>query len=226
MENPTPGILYIVATPIGNLGDMSFRALEILKQVNLIAAEDTRRTKQLLNHFEITTPLTSYNSFNQEKKTSELIKKIQSGQSLALVSDAGTPGVSDPLFYLARSAVDESIVVQAIPGASSILAALVVSALPVDRFIFEGFLPRKKGRQKLLKELSEEPRAIVIFESPHRIQKTLKDLAEHMGDRKAAISRELTKMHEETIRGPLSELAVIEKNWKGEITLVIARKSK
>ncbi len=226
MENQTPGLLYIIATPIGNLGDITLRALEILKQVNLIAAEDTRRTKKLLNHFEITTPLTSYNSYNQEKKTSDLIARVKLGQSLALVSDAGTPGVSDPLYHLARSAVDEGIVVQAAPGPSSILAALVVSALPVDRFIFEGFLPRKKGRQTLLRELAEESRAIVIFESPHRIQKTLKDLSEHMGDRKAALSRELTKIHEETIRGPLSELAQIEKNWKGEITLVIGRKSK
>lgn len=226
MESRTPGILYIVSTPIGNLGDITHRALEILNQVELIAAEDTRRTKKLLNHFEIKTPLASYNSYNQEKKTPELIAKLLSGHSLALASDAGTPGISDPLFHLARSAVKESISVQALPGPSSILAALSVSALPADRFIFEGFLPRKKGRQKLLKELAEESRAIVIFESPHRIRKTLKDLAEHMGGRMAAVSRELTKIHEETIRAPLSELAQMEKNWKGEITLVIARRSK
>ncbi len=226
IEEAQRGELFIVATPIGNLGDITYRAVELLNQADLVAAEDTRRTRVLLNHYGIKTALSSYNSFNKEKKSAQFVEFMKSGRNLALVSDAGTPGISDPLYHIARLAVEEGIRLQSLPGPSSILAALTVSGLPIDRFIFEGFLPRKKGRQKLLQELAHETRAIVLFESPKRIQKTLKDLSEHLGDRPATVTRELTKMHEETVRGTLTELAQNERNWKGEITLVTGRPGK
>ena len=218
------GTLYIVSTPIGNLKDATYRSLELLSDVDLIAAEDTRRTGVLLKHYEIKTPLTSFNSYNQAKKSNRLIARLKEGHNLALVSDAGTPGVSDPLYHLVRAALAEYVSVVSLPGPSAVLAALTISGLPVNRFVFEGFLPRKKGRKKLIEELVQEKRTIVLFESPHRIAKTLNELYQAMGDRKAVLARELTKIHEEVIRGTLEDLAVVaeEQKLKGEITLVIS----
>ncbi|MFQ5451769.1 MAG: 16S rRNA (cytidine(1402)-2'-O)-methyltransferase [Nitrospinaceae bacterium] len=220
----TRGSLYIVSTPIGNLGDLTYRSVEILQQVELIAAEDTRRTRILLNHYQIQTPLSSYNSYNQSKKGRQFIDFLKEGKDIALVSDAGTPGVSDPLFHLVRSALEEDLEVISLPGPSALLAALTVSGLPMDRFVFEGFLPRKKRRKSRLRDLAREARTLVIYESPHRIGKTLRDLHEAFGNRKAVLARELTKMHEEVIRCDLEELIRVadQKSWKGEITLVIA----
>ncbi len=218
------GTLYIISTPIGNLKDATHRSLELLSDVDLIAAEDTRRTGVLLKHYEIKTPLTSFNSYNQVKKSDRLIARLAAGHDLALVSDAGTPGVSDPLYYLVKAALDKRVPVVSLPGPSAVLAALTVSGLPINRFVFEGFLPRKKGRKKLIEELTQEQRTIVLFESPHRIVKTLNELYQVMGDRKAVLARELTKIHEEVIRGTLGALATKaeEQKLKGEITLVIS----
>ena len=218
------GTLYIVSTPIGNLKDATYRSLELLSAVDLIAAEDTRRTGILLKHYEIQTPLSSFNSYNQVKKSDRLIARLKAGHDLALVSDAGTPGVSDPLYYLVKAALDERVPVVSLPGPSAVLVALTVSGLPVNRFVFEGFLPRKKGRKKLIEELAQEKRTIVLFESPHRIVKTLNELYQVMGERKAVLARELTKIHEEVIRGTLGALATKteEQKLKGEITLVIS----
>jgi len=218
------GTLYIISTPIGNLKDATHRSLELLSDVDLIAAEDTRRTGILLKHYGIKTPLSSFNSYNQVKKSDRLIARLKVGHDLALVSDAGTPGVSDPLHYLVRAALDERVPVVSLPGPSAALAALTVSGLPMNRFVFEGFLPRKKGRKKLIEELAQEKRTIVLFESPHRIVKTLNELYQVMGERKAVLARELTKIHEEVIRGTLGALATKteEQKLKGEITLVIS----
>ena len=218
------GTLYIVSTPIGNLKDATYRSLELLSDVDLIAAEDTRRTGVLLKHYEIKTPLTSFNSYNQAKKSNRLIARLKEGHDLALVSDAGTPGVSDPLYHLVRAALAERVPMVSLPGPSAVLVALTVSGLQINRFVFEGFLPRKKGRKKLIEELVQEKRTIVLFESPHRIAKTLNELYQAMGDRKAVLARELTKIHEEVIRGTLEDLAVVaeEQKLKGEITLVIS----
>ncbi len=218
------GTLYIISTPIGNLKDVTHRSLALLSDVDLIAAEDTRRTGILLKHYDIKTPLSSFNTYNQVKKSDRLIARLKGGHDLALVSDAGTPGVSDPLYYLVKVALDERVPVVSLPGPSAVLGALTVSGLPVNRFVFEGFLPRKKGRKKIIEELAQEKRTIVLFESPHRIVKTLNELYQAMGERKAALARELTKIHEEVIRGTLGELAIKaeEKKLKGEITLVIS----
>jgi len=218
------GALYIISTPIGNLKDVTQRSLELLSDVDLIAAEDTRRTGVLLKHYDIKTPLSSFNSYNQVKKSDRLIARLTSGHDLALVSDAGTPGVSDPLYYLVKAALDKRVPVVSLPGPSAVLAALTVSGLPINRFVFEGFLPRKKGRKKFIEELAQEKRTIVLFESPHRIVKTLNELYQVMGDRKAVLARELTKIHEEVIRGTLGALATKaeEQKLKGEITLVIS----
>ena len=215
------GTIYIVSTPIGNLGDFTQRAVEILSTVSLIAAEDTRRTRILLNRYEIQTPLSSYNSYNKFKKGPLLMSRLKKGESIALVSDAGTPGVSDPLYHLVQLAIDEGVSVNAVPGPSALLAALTVSGLPMDKFVFEGFLPRKKGRATRLAKLAEEKRTLVIFESPNRIQKTLKDILTVFGNRQVAIARELTKIHEETIRGNLEDIGNQDRKWKGELTLVI-----
>ena len=222
------GTLFIVSTPIGNLKDITHRSLELLDEVDLIAAEDTRRTGVLLKHYRIKTPLSSFNSYNQERKSKQFLKHLVKGKNLALVSDAGTPGVSDPLYSLTRAVLNEGISVISAPGPSAVLVALTISGLPIGRFVFEGFLPRKKGRRKLIEELSEEKRTIVIFESPHRISKTLAELYHAMGSRRAVLARELTKMHEEVIRGSLEELALLteKRKLKGEITLVIAGCSK
>jgi len=218
------GTLYIISTPIGNLKDATHRSLELLSDVDWIAAEDTRRTGVLLKYYDIKTPLSSFNSYNQVKKSDRFIARIKTGHNLALVSDAGTPGVSDPLYYLVTAALDERVPVVSIPGPSAVLAALTVSGLPINRFAFEGFLPRKKGRKKLIEELAHEKRTIVLFESPHRIVKTLNELYQVMGERKAVLARELTKIHEEVLRGTLGELAIKaeEQKLKGEITLVIS----
>lgn len=219
--------MYVVSTPIGNLGDITYRSVEILGQVSLIAAEDTRRTRILLNRYEIATPLSSYNSYNKLRKGPEFIKKINQGEDVALVSDAGTPGVSDPLYHLVQLALEQEAEVISIPGPSAILSALTVSGLPMDRFRFEGFLPRKKRRKKILQELSEHSETVVLFESPQRIEKTLNELREVFGNRKAALTRELTKMHEEVLRGGLDDLCKASqgRKWKGEITLVLSGKS-
>jgi len=216
--------LYIVSTPIGNLGDFTYRSVETLEKVDGIAAEDTRRTRILLNHYGISTPLSSFNSHNQTRKGPEFIKKLNRGDDLALVSDAGTPGVSDPLFHLVQLAIENEIRVESLPGPSALLAALTVSGLPMDRFLFEGFLPRKKRRKQTLETLAGQPTSVVLFESPHRIDKTLRDLREVFGNRRAALTRELTKLHEEVLRGTLDDLVEISRNrkWRGEITVVIS----
>ena len=216
------GTVYIVSTPIGNLGDFTQRAVETLNAVSLIAAEDTRRTRILLNRYEIQTQLSSYNSYNKFKKGALFVDRLKKGESIALVSDAGTPGISDPHYHLVQSALEEGFAINAIPGPSALLAALTVSGLPMDKFVFEGFLPRKKGRNTTLENLASEKRTLVIFESPNRIQKTLRDLLKAFGNRQIAIARELTKMHEEIIRGNLEDLANQERKWRGELTLVIA----
>lgn len=222
------GSLYIVATPIGNLGDITFRSVEILRKVHLIAAEDTRRTRILLNHYQIDASLSSYNSYNKNKKGKEFIGALNAGKDVALVSDAGTPGISDPLFHLVQSAIEEGITICPIPGPSAVLAALTVSGLPIDRFIFEGFLPRKKRRRSRMEDLARSQRTVVIYESPNRVEKTLGELLEVFGSRPAVIARELTKIYEEVIRGSLEELISTTKGrkWKGEITLIISGNSK
>ncbi len=222
--NPESGSLYIVSTPIGHLGDCTHRAVEILGRVHLIAAEDTRRTRILLEHYGLRTPMSSYNAHNQFQKGPRFLDLLKSGKDLALVSDAGTPGVSDPLVHLVRSAVAEGIRVIPAPGPSAAVAALTVSGLPMDRFVFEGFLPKKKGRRTRLETLAAEPRTMVFYESPYRVARTLNDLYEAFGDRQAVLARELTKLHEEVLRGPLKALAeqAEGRTWKGEITLVVA----
>lgn len=218
------GILYIVATPIGNLGDMTLRAIETLKNVDMMAAEDTRNSDRLLAHFGIDVTLTSYYDHIEKFKAAELVKYLMEGKSIALISDAGTPLVSDPGYRLVRLAVENGIDVVPIPGPSAILAALVVSGFPTDRFCFEGFLPRTSGRLKRrLDELASEPRTLIFFETPHRIMKSLPVMLESLGDRQIFIGRELTKKFEEKIRGRISEiLAILEKRTlKGEIVIVV-----
>lgn len=225
MTHEEKGSLYIVSTPIGHLADITYRAVEVLKAVHLIAAEDTRHTRKLLNRYQIDTPLSSYHSYNQFKKGPALLKMLGAGKDLALVTDAGTPGISDPSYQLVRSAAAAGITVHPIPGPVAAVAALTVSGLPMNRFVFEGFLPVKKGRQTRLRELAEEKRTLVIFESPHRMARTLRDLHAALGDRPVAVARELTKIHEEVIRCGLAELAADSgRKWKGEITLVISAK--
>jgi 16S rRNA (cytidine1402-2'-O)-methyltransferase len=226
MSHKGKGCLYVVSTPIGNLGDITYRSVEMLRQVSLIAAEDTRRTRILLNRYEIATPLSSYNSYNKIRKGPEFIKKINQGEDVALVSDAGTPGVSDPLYHLVQLALEQEVEVISIPGPSAILSALTVSGLPMDRFRFEGFLPRKKRRKRILEELAELSETVVLFESPQRIEKTLNELREVFGNRKVAITGELMKMDEEVLRGGLDDLCKASqgRKWKGEITLVLSGK--
>lgn len=216
-------MLYIVSTPIGNLEDITLRALRTLKEVDYIAAEDTRHTGILLKKYEIEGRMLSYHSHSSSHKLDKIVDLLKEGKSVALVSDAGTPGISDPAYSLIRAAVEEGIGVVPIPGASALLAALVMSGQRMNEFLYLGFLPLKKGRQTLLKSLAEESRTIVIYESPHRILRTLSDLREHLGDRHIAICREITKIHEEALRGTISEcLAHFEKNKaKGEFVLVI-----
>jgi 16S rRNA (cytidine1402-2'-O)-methyltransferase len=219
----------MVPTPIGNLEDITLRALRILKEVDVILAEDTRTSSKLLKHYEITTPLNSYHMHNEHKILSSLVSKLKAGTVMALITDAGTPGISDPGFLLVRECVKNDIEVDSLPGATAFVPALVNSGLPSDKFVFEGFLPVKKGRQTRLGILKDEVRTIVLYESPHKILKTLKDLAEAFGgDRDASISREITKLHEETIRGTLDELVEVveQRTLKGEIVLTVAGLSK
>lgn len=219
------GTVYLVATPIGNLGDITYRAIEILKAVPLIAAEDTRKTKILLNHFDITTPLISYFEHNHFSRIDKIINHLNDGNSIAIVTDAGTPGISDPAYKLVREAIIVGAKIESIPGASSALASLVASGLPTDRFLFEGFLPPKKGRKKRLLGLKNETATIIFFESPKRIKRTLADILDIIGDRPAVICRELTKLHEEIIRGTVTELLAYfsNKEARGEIVLLIGK---
>ena len=221
------GKLYIVPTPIGNLQDMTFRAINVLKEADLILAEDTRTSGKLLKHFDINTPMMSHHLHNEHKKLASIIQRLQSGETMALITDAGTPSISDPGFLLSRACVENDIELECLPGATAFVPALVQSGLPTDRFIFEGFLPLKKGRQTRIKQLSEDPRTVVIYESPHKLIKTLKQLQEYFGEsRPASVSREISKLHEETIRGDLSDLAAYfdENTPRGEFVLVIGGK--
>jgi len=218
-----PGTLYIVSTPIGNLKDITFRAIEVLSNVDLIAAEDTRHTRILLQHYNIRTPATSYFDFNKEKKIPSLIKRLQEGARLALVSDAGTPGISDPAFRLVRTCIENGLRIETIPGATAFVPALVLSGLPTDRFVFEGFLPVKKGRKTRLETLRNEPRTMVMYESPYRVVRTLRDLEATLGNRQIVVVRELTKKFEEVVRGSLTEINsdIEQLKLKGEFVLVI-----
>ncbi len=220
-----PGILYIVPTPVGNLNDMTFRAVQVLKDADLILAEDTRTSSVLLHHYDIHGKLQSHHKFN-EHQTAEMIKeRILGGLNVALISDAGTPGISDPGFLLARTCATEGIEVQTLPGATACIPAIVSSGLPCDRFCFEGFLPVKKGRQTLLRALAEEPRTMIFYESPYRLVKTLDQFIEHFGpERECSVAREISKIHEEHRRGTLAEVSAWYKEHepKGEIVIVVA----
>lgn len=221
------GILYIVPTPVGNLEDMTLRAIRILKEVDLILAEDTRTSGKLLKHFEIQNHLMSHHKFNEHGTSAGIVERLKAGQNIALISDAGTPGISDPGFFLAREAAAAGIKVGCLPGATAVIPALVSSGLPCDRFAFEGFLPQKKGRQTKLQSLADEKRTMAFYESPYRVQKTLQQFAEVFGeDRQAATCREISKIHEECLRGTLAELIAHFKETapKGEFVIIVAGK--
>jgi 16S rRNA (cytidine1402-2'-O)-methyltransferase len=223
------GILYIVSTPIGNLDDITLRALKTLRHVDLIAAEDTRRTRKLLSHFDIHTPLVSYFEHNELKKLDKLLSHMKRGKEIALVSDAGTPGISDPGYRLVRQAIERGIPVIPIPGPSAVIAAMSISGLPTDSFTFGGFLPKKGGkRRKLLEKLGDLDGTSILYESPHRLVRTLEDLLEVCGDRQIVITRELTKAFEETIRGSIREVinTLAGRRIKGEVTIVLAGKGR
>jgi|TARA_B100000959_G_scaffold248122_1_gene274800 16S rRNA (cytidine1402-2'-O)-methyltransferase len=219
------GILYLVSTPIGNLGDMTHRGIEILNSVPLVAAEDTRQSRKLFSHYSITTPLISYFEHNRFSRIPRLMEHLNHGKDLALITDAGTPGISDPAYRIVREAIEHSINVVSIPGPSAMLAALVASGLPTDRFIFEGFLPPKKGRKKRIEKVKGAEATIIYYESPHRLARSLRQFYEILGDRPAAVARELTKIHEEIKRGTLSELfAYYDQNKpKGECVILIGK---
>jgi 16S rRNA (cytidine1402-2'-O)-methyltransferase len=220
-----PGILYIVATPIGNLEDITLRALRVLKEVDVIAAEDTRHTQILLNHYAIQTPLTSYHEHNERTKAEALVKRLLQGEDIALVSDAGTPSISDPGFRLVVQAVHAGIQIIPLPGASALTAVLSASGLPTDRVVFEGFLPaKKKQRREKLQTLRDEVRTLVFYEAPHRLTETLDDVHELWGDREAVLAREVSKVHEEFLRGRVSELIRVlrRREIRGEVTLIIS----
>ncbi|MDY0780585.1 16S rRNA (cytidine(1402)-2'-O)-methyltransferase [Tenacibaculum sp. IB213877] len=219
--------LYLVPTPIGNLEDMTFRAIRVLKEVDYILAEDTRTSGKLLKHFDIATPMQSHHMHNEHKTVETIVKRIQSGETFALISDAGTPAISDPGFLLTRACIQNGIEVECLPGATAFVPALVNSGLPNDKFVFEGFLPVKKGRQTRLQFLAEETRTMIFYESPHKLIKTLTNFAEYFGeDREASVSRELSKLFEETKRGSIQELLsyYIEKPAKGEIVIIVEGK--
>lgn len=223
-----PGTLYVVATPIGNLEDITLRAIRILSSVDLIAAEDTRKTKILLDRYNIAKPMLSYFSFNERHRTPQLIERLLAGNSVALVCDAGTPGISDPAYLIVTQALANGIPVTPIPGPSAFIAALAVGGLSTDRFVFEGFLPQKKGRKTKWESLKDEPRTIVLYESPHRVRKTLSEISMHLGNRNVVIARELTKKFEEILRGPaetvLSQME--QKEPRGEFVILIEGKQR
>ncbi|MDE0587169.1 MAG: 16S rRNA (cytidine(1402)-2'-O)-methyltransferase [Candidatus Marinimicrobia bacterium] len=222
---PEIGVLYIVSTPIGNLEDITLRALRILKEISLIAAEDTRLTRKLLTHYNISTPTVSYYEHNRFTRIPKIIDHLNTGKDVAVVTDAGTPGISDPAYKLIRAAIEIGSRIEAIPGPSASITALTASGLPTDRFIFEGFLPRKKGRKAKLTRLSAIEATVIFYESPKRIVRTLKDILEFMGDRPAVIGRELTKLHEEMIRGNVSKLLshFTQKTPRGEFVIMIGK---
>jgi 16S rRNA (cytidine1402-2'-O)-methyltransferase len=219
--------LFVVPTPIGNLGDITLRGLEVLKSVDIILAEDTRTSGVLLKHYNISKPLQSFHNFNEHRAVHGIVEKMKEGTVFALVSDAGTPGISDPGFLMVRAALEADLRVECLPGATAFVPALVKSGLPCDRFVFEGFLPHKKGRQTALKKLADEERTMVFYESPHRLIKALEQFREYFGgDRRASVSRELTKMFEETVNGTLDEILLhfSAKEVKGEIVIIVKGK--
>lgn len=221
--------LYVVPTPIGNLKDMTFRAVEVLKEVDFILAEDTRTSGVLLKHYEIQTPMRSYHMHNEHKMANSLAQRIKHGETMALISDAGTPAISDPGFLLVRACIEAEIEVDCLPGATAFVPAIVNSGFPNDRFIFEGFLPAKKGRQSKFKSLSDETRTIIFYESPYRLVKTLAQITEYFGaSREVSVSREISKLHEETIRGTAKEVLehYTSKPPKGEIVIVVKGKGR
>lgn len=220
--------LFLVPTPVGNLGDMTYRAVEVLRSVDLILAEDTRTSRVLLNHYDIDTPLQSYHIFNEHQTVAGLVDRLLSGQTIAVVTDAGTPGISDPGFLLVREAVAAGVDVECLPGATAFVPALIDSGLPCDRFVFEGFLPHKKGRQTAISRLADEERTMVVYESPYRLVKLLTELSAALGDeRRVSVSREISKLHAETARGTLAEVLAhfSQKEVKGEIVVVISGKT-
>ena len=222
MEKTTS--LYVVPTPIGNLEDVTLRALRILREVDLILAEDTRTSGVFLKHYEISVPAQSFHAFNEHNQVERLVEKMKGGQTLALISDAGTPGISDPGFLIVRESLKNDLSVECLPGPTAFVPALIKSGFPTDRFVFEGFLPHKKGRRKRLEQLKQEERTIALYESPHRLIKTLEQLKEALGgDREVSVSRELTKIHEETFTGTIDDTLLYygSKTIKGEIVLVI-----
>lgn len=224
MKQMSAGKLYIVPTPIGNLEDMTFRAVSVLKEVDLILAEDTRTSSVLLKHYDIHKPLQSHHKFNEHQKVQLVKDRILAGESVALISDAGTPGISDPGFLLVRTCVQEGIEVQTLPGATALIPALVDSGFPCDKFCFEGFLPQKKGRQSLLESLAQEHRTMIFYESPYRLVKTLGQMAEHFGaERECAVCREISKKFEQIVRGTLESVAehFAANEPKGEIVIVV-----
>ncbi|UAB85198.1 16S rRNA (cytidine(1402)-2'-O)-methyltransferase [Zunongwangia sp. SCSIO 43204] len=219
------GKLFLVPTPIGNLEDITFRAIKVLKEADLILAEDTRNSGKLLKHFDITTQMISHHMHNEHKTVDQLVGRMQAGETFALISDAGTPAISDPGFLLTRACVEAGVEVDCLPGATAFIPALVNSGLPNDKFVFEGFLPVKKGRQTRLKLLAEENRTMIFYESPHKLIKTLTHFTEYFGaDRQVSVSREITKLHEETIRGTAEEVLkhYTQKPPKGEIVIIVA----
>ena len=221
-------MLYIVPTPIGNLKDITLRALDVLKEVDLILAEDTRTTSHLLNHYQVTKPISPYHQHNEHKVLQHLIDQLASGKKMALVTDAGTPGISDPAFLLIRECIKNDIRIESLPGATAFVPALVNSGIPTNRFVFEGFIPLKKGRQTLLRSLVEEERTMIFYESPMRLVKTLEEFIQFFGeDRLCSVSRELTKMFEENKRGTLKEVSDYfrQKTVKGEIVIILQGKS-
>ena len=222
-------MLYLVATPIGNLGDITYRAVEVLRKVDKILAEDTRRSSILLKHYQIVKPLISYHAYNEHHLTPKLITELKNEQSMALISDAGMPGIADPAYLMVKACIEHNIVITCLPGACALITALTLAGLEMQSFIFEAFLPPKKGRQKRLERLSQESRTIILYESPHRLQRTLEDLRQHLGpERRASLCRELTKTYEEIRRGTLYELNQYYKlkKPKGEYVIVLAGKLK
>ncbi len=221
------GKLYLVPTPVGNLDDMTLRALKVLREVDIVLAEDTRTSGLLLKHFEVKTRLVSHHKFNEHQTAEQFASRMAAGETMALIPDAGTPGISDPGFMLVRACVERGVEVECLPGATAFVPALVSSGLPCERFTFEGFLPQKKGRRSRLEELAEEPRTMVFYESPYRVVKTLEQLVEVFGpERRASVAREISKLHEEVVRGTLAELSThfAEHAPRGEFVIVVAGK--